>query len=286
MSAIVNIYNTLLYYPLVNLLVIFYQILGQNLGLAIIAITILIKVVTYPLTKPSLQLAKKQKELQPEIQKLKAQYKNKQVFAQKQMELYKKHGINPAAGCLPQIVQLVILFALYRVFTTILGNSGVVGEELNSILYFERFALEVGETINTQFLYLDLTKPDPYFIIPVLAAASQFLLSKLMVANTSKMEKPVKQTPSKEDDFMMIMQKQSMYILPIFTLVIGISLPSGLVLFWFISTLIALIQYLMLNKKDFKKDVESLKKIGSDKLTNINKSKSGSEIVEGEIVDK
>lgn len=286
MSAIVNIYNTLLYYPLVNLLVIFYQILGQNLGLAIIAITILIKAVTYPLTKPSLQLAKKQKELQPEIQKLKAQYKNKQVFAQKQMELYKKHGINPAAGCLPQIVQLVILFALYRVFTTILGNNGVVGESLNQILYFQRFALEVGQSINTQFLYLDLTKPDPYFIIPVLAAASQFLLSKLMVANTSKMEKPVKQTPSKEDDFMMIMQKQSMYILPIFTLVIGISLPSGLVLFWFISTLIALIQYLMLNKKDFKKDVESLKKIGSDKLTNINKSKSGSEIVEGEIVDK
>ena len=279
--SIGTLYNKLLYYPMVNLLVISYQVLWQNLGLAIIGMTIFIKVITYPLTKPSLVIAQKQKELQPELAELKKKYKNKQVFAQKQMELYKKHGINPAAGCLPQIIQLVILLALYKVFTTVLSTNGVVGESLNSIIYFDQFKFAPGESLNTQFLWLDLTKPDPYYILPILAALSQYFLSKVMMQSSSGLQKPAKDTPGKEDDFMMIMQKQSMYIMPIFTLIIGLKLPSGLVLYWFVSTLIALLQYIMLNRKDFKKSFSSY----NQKLKAIApKSKSG-EVVEGELVE-
>jgi len=87
-----DIWNSILYTPILNLLVFFYHYLGNNMGLAIIMLTVLIKVLLFPLTKPSIEAAKKQKELKPEIDKLKKKYKDKSVFAQKQMELYKEHG--------------------------------------------------------------------------------------------------------------------------------------------------------------------------------------------------
>jgi YidC/Oxa1 family membrane protein insertase len=247
---ITDIYNVLLYTPLVNLLVVLYQVTGQNMGVAIILLTLIIKIVTYPLTKPSLKAAQKQRELQPQIAELKKKYQNKQVFAQKQMELYRKNGVNPAAGCLPQIVQLVIIIALYQVFVKILNANGIVAESLSNLIYFPQFALDTGTELNIKFLYLNLTKPDQFYILPFLAAVSQFFLSKFMMQGTAKLEDPVKKTPEKEDDFMMAFQKQSTYIMPLFTLIIGLRLPSGLTLYWFISTLIAVIQYIILYRKD------------------------------------
>lgn len=214
------------------------------MGFAIIAITILIRIVTYPLTKPSIEAAKKQKELQPEIAKLKKQYKNKQVLAQKQMELFKKHGINPAAGCLPQIIQFIVIIALYRVFTNLLSNGGVMISEVNSQLYnwdYLKFAQDA--VLNTHFMYLDLAKKDQFFVLPVLAAASQFFLSKYMTASTKQVEKVAEKTPEKSDDMMAGMQSQMTYLMPVMTLVIGIGLPSGLVLYWFVSTLLVVLQY-------------------------------------------
>lgn len=248
MNILSEAWNSILYLPLLNLLIAFYHILYENLGLAIIAITVLIKVITYPLTKPSIIAAQKQKELQPQIEKLKLKYKNKQEFAQKQMELFKQNGINPVSGCFPQIIQFIVIIALYRAFTNILSANGVLISELNSLLYnfdFLKFANDA--ILNTNFLYLNLAKPDKFYIIPVLAAASQFLLSKYMTKSTKKIEKIVKDTPDKKDDFMYNMQEQMMYMMPIMTLVIGISLPSGLVLYWFVSTLLAVFQYMILN---------------------------------------
>ncbi|OGC47728.1 hypothetical protein A2713_00990 [candidate division WWE3 bacterium RIFCSPHIGHO2_01_FULL_35_17] len=249
MNILMESWNLFLYLPLLNLLIAFYHLLFNNLGLAIIAITVLIKIVTYPLTKPSIIAAQKQKELQPQIEKLKLKYKNKQEFAQKQMELFKQNGINPVAGCLPQIIQFIVVIALYRAFTDILNSNGVLISEINSLLYnfdYLKFANEA--VLNTNFLYLNLAKADQYYITPILSAASQFLLSKYMMKGTKKLEKVVKDTPDKKDDFMYNMQEQMMYMMPIMTLVIGISLPSGLVLYWFVSTLLAVFQYMILNK--------------------------------------
>lgn len=249
MNIFTEAWNLLLYLPLLNLLIAFYHILFDNLGLAIIAITVLIKIVTYPLTKPSIIAAQKQKELQPQIEKLKLKYKNKQEFAQKQMELFKQNGINPVAGCLPQIIQFIVVIALYRAFTDILNANGVLISEMNRLLYnFDYLKFASDATLNTNFLYLNLAKADPYYIVPVLSAASQFLLSKYMMNSSKKLEKVVLDTPDKKDDFMYNMQEQMMYMMPIMTLVIGISLPSGLVLYWFVSTLLAVFQYMILNK--------------------------------------
>lgn len=249
MNIFTEAWNLLLYIPLLNLLIAFYHLLFDNLGLAIIAITVLIKVVTYPLTKPSIIAAQKQKELQPQIEKLKLKYKNKQEFAQKQMELFKQNGINPVAGCLPQIIQFIVVIALYQAFTDILNANGVLISEMNNLLYnFDYLKFASDAVLNTNFLYLNLAKADPYYIVPVLSAASQFLLSKYMMNSSKKLEKVVLDTPDKKDDFMYNMQEQMMYMMPIMTLVIGISLPSGLVLYWFVSTLLAVFQYMILNK--------------------------------------
>lgn len=249
MNILTEAWNLFLYVPLLNLLIVFYHIFFNNLGLAIIAITVVIKVLTYPLTKPSIIAAQKQKELQPQIAKLKLQYKNKQEFAQKQMELFKQNGINPISGCLPQIIQFIVVIALYQAFTDILNANGVLISEMNRLLYnFDYLKFASDSTLNTKFLYLNLAKADPYYIVPILSAASQFLLSKYMMSSTKKIEKVVIDTPDKKDDFMYNMQEQMMYMMPIMTLVIGISLPSGLVLYWFVSTLLAVFQYMILNK--------------------------------------
>ncbi|PIR42776.1 hypothetical protein CO058_03375 [candidate division WWE3 bacterium CG_4_9_14_0_2_um_filter_35_11] len=249
MNILTEAWNLFLYVPLLNLLIAFYHIFFNNLGFAIIAITVVIKILTYPLTKPSIIAAQKQKELQPQIAKLKLQYKNKQEFAQKQMELFKQNGINPVSGCLPQIIQFIVIIALYRAFTHILSANGVSISELNSLLYnFDYLKFANDAVLNTNFLYLNLAKADPLYIVPALSAASQFLLSKYMMQSSKKIEKVVKDTPDKKDDFMYNMQEQMMYMMPIMTLVIGISLPSGLVLYWFVSTLLAVFQYMILNK--------------------------------------
>lgn len=249
MNIFTSIWNQAFYIPLLNLLIYFYHLLWDNLGISIIATTLVIKLITYPLTKPSIELAKRQRELQPEIDKLKKKYKNKQVFAQKQMELYQKHGINPAAGCLPQIITLIVFFAMYRVFFNLLEGNGVMISEVNNLLYsFDFIRFSEGETLNTAFFYLNLAKPDPYYILPVVAAVAQFFLSKYMMNASKGLEKPTEDTPDKKDDIMYNMQQQMMYLFPVMTLIIGLNLPSGLVFYWLVSTLFSLVQYMIMSQ--------------------------------------
>jgi YidC/Oxa1 family membrane protein insertase len=245
-----DIWNTVLYVPILNLLIALYHFLFSNLGLAIIALTLLIKVVTYPLSKPMLEMSKKQKELQPQLDELKKKYTKKEELAQKQMELYKEHGVNPAAGCLPQIIQLIIVIALYRVFTNLLRANGVMVADFNHLLYnFDFLKFPDGAQLNTQFLFWNLAKPDPFYILPVVAAIAQFIMSKYTMKSTKKMEKLAEKTPDKSDDVMYNMQEQMTYMAPIMTLIIGVNLPSGLVFYWFTSTVIALGQYVLVNRK-------------------------------------
>ena len=243
-----DLWNTLIYLPLLNLLILFYKISFQNLGLAIVGITLFIKIITYPMNKSSVELAAKQRELKPKIDELKAKYTDKQVFAQKQMELFKEHGINPVSGCLPQLFTIIFVIApLYSVFSNLLSNKEGLFDKLNTLTYnWDFLKFSIGETLNTYFLFFDLAQPNYY--LPVLAAAAQFYLSRLMTPSTKKMEKVAKDTPDKADDIMYNMQEQMLYTMPILTFVIGIGLPSGLVWYWFISTVLTALQYLIQNR--------------------------------------
>jgi len=193
---------------------------------------------------------KKQKELAPELSALQKKHgKDKKKLAEVQMELYKKHNINPAAGCLPQIVQLLIMIALYRVFINTVGNGVTNLSGLNDIIYFESFKFDPESIINSKFLYLDLSKPDPYLILPILAGLAQFFTSKLAIPGVKQSEKTAKKTVEVRDDVMYNMQEQMLYIFPIMTVFIGWKLQSALVLYWFVTTVFSLAQQIIINRK-------------------------------------
>jgi len=240
----IELWNFLLYEPLLNALIFLYGVLFNNFGLAIIVLTVALRLVLVPLTLPSLRAAKKMKELAPELEKLKAKYKDdRQKLAKAQMELYRRHGANPAAGCLPQIVQLIILIALYRAFLGVLQADGDIVQKLNELLY-SSLQLSPGTVINTNFFYLDLAKPDvfhlpglpiplPGFVL-IAAALVQFISSKMMMPAITQSQALAKKTETKKDDLASSLQTQMVYLFPLMTIFIGYSFPSGLILYWFI----------------------------------------------------
>jgi YidC/Oxa1 family membrane protein insertase len=255
-------WNTIFYQPLVNALIFCYELLGQNLGLAIIGLTVFIRGVLTPLTLPSLKSAQKLKSLQPELEKLKQKHgKDRQAFAQAQLKFYKENGVNPAAGCLPQIVQIVILIALFQAFNQVLKGDGNIIQDINQVLY-PSLKLDPDTVMNTQFTYLNLTQPDVIKIaginilnftidkLPgiylILAAATQFLSSKLMMPSAKAKEVKAGETKPKADDMAATMQTQMLYFMPIMTLFIGFRFPSGLVLYWLTFSVFMLIQQLWL----------------------------------------
>lgn len=249
-----NVWNTALVNPMFNLLVALYLLTGNNMGWAIILLTLVIRAILVPFSIPSLKSMKKQREIQPQIKKLKEKYKHsKEELAKKQMELFKEHGINPASGCLTQISTIVVIVALYNVIRKFSGGVDAVAS-LNGLIYFDNFKFVADAVINTNFLYLDLAKPDPYYILPVLAGIFQFFSSKLMKVNVSVGEEKAKETPDKKDDLAYNMQEQMLYLMPIMTVFIGAKLPAGATLYIVTTTIFSLVQnYVVQNFDDIKR---------------------------------
>ena len=216
-----NIWEAFLITPLTTALLFLYHFLGQNLGLAIITLTVALRLLLFPLSMPSLRSMKAQRDLKPQLDKLKEKYKNdRQGMAQAQMELFRQKGINPLAGCLPQLLQLVILIALYQVFIKNLHDVG----------------------LNHSFLFWDLSVKDPFFILPVLAAISQYVLSKMMLPAVSQEHAAAHAAKDKKEDFASAFQRQNLFMFPILTLFLGLQFPAGLMLYWFVSTLLQIPQ--------------------------------------------
>lgn len=246
-----NIFTTLLIQPLTNGLILCYNLLGGNLGLAIIAFSVLLRFILNPLTKPYMQSMKKMKDFQPQLAKLQKKYANdKQKQMAAQAEFYKQNKINPGAGCLPYLLQIVILIALFNVFTKVLAADAGI-DKLNELLYAPlRFA--EGSSLNTSFLYLNLSKPDifrfSFLPIPIpgpfiiIAAVIQFLSAKMMAPAVATEKKIAKKSPGKADDISTMMQSSMTYTFPLMTLIFGISFPSGLAIYWLLFSLWQFIQ--------------------------------------------
>ncbi len=247
-----NLFEILLIQPLANALIIFYKVLGNNLGLAIIGFSIFLRFALNPLTKPYLESMKKMREVAPQLEKLKKKYKGDKVkLAQAQGELYRQKGINPGAGCLPYLLQIIILIAFFNMFSRTLSPNGNPTERFNLLLY-KPLKFSQNETLNTRFLYLDITKPDvikpEMFSFPVpgpvilLATLIQFLLAKVTMPQTLVQEKIVKKTKDPTDDVQVAMQKSMVYTFPLLTLFFGMSFSSGLALYWLVFSLSQFIQ--------------------------------------------
>jgi len=215
-----------LYNPLYNLLIGLTLIIpGHSVGWAIIIITILIRLFLLIPSSKSIHQQKKIQEIQPQLQKLKEEYKDDQKkLTQKTLALYKKYKINPIGSCLPLLIQVPILIILYQVFI-----RGLSTASFNSLYPF----ISQPESLNTIFFGLDLTKPD-LWVLPILAGVSQFFQSWQL--------QPKVKNQSVANDPSTMMMKQMMHVFPVITVLISRSLPSALPIYWVVSTLFSIIQ--------------------------------------------
>lgn len=244
----VEIFNTYLSEPLYNLLVLLYNVIpGQEIGFAIIALTIIIKLLLWPLAAKSLKGQAALQELQPKIEELKKQYKDdKEAMSKAMMELYAKEKVNPLSSCLPLLIQLPIILALYRVFLRGLNGEGGVYD-----LY--PFVSDPGVINHFFFGVVDLSSPN--IVLAILAGIFQFIQAKMMATNRPPPQ--VRGSEGAKDENMMAnMNKSMIYFLPVITVVIGASLPGGLTLYWMVVNVIAVIQQLIFFRGKKKKNTE------------------------------
>jgi YidC/Oxa1 family membrane protein insertase len=239
-----NIFTVVLIQPLANGLVLFYRILGNNMGLAIIGFSLFLRIILTPLTRPYLESMKKMREFAPDLEKLKKRHKDdKMKLAQAQADFYRDKGISPGSGCLPYLLQIVVLIAFFNVFTKLLSNGQDSTANFNQLLY-EPLKFKVDEVLNTRFLYLDITKPDVFKLpntslnfpgpLLFLAAITQLISAKVMSPQTKLDEKVAEKTTETSDDIQVAMQRSMIYTFPLFTLIIGMRFASGLALYWFV----------------------------------------------------
>lgn len=198
---------------LLNLLYNFTVVIGlPNYGLAIILLTIVIKLVLYPLTQKQMKSMLAMQQLQPKIKEIQDKWKSKDPKkAQEQvMQLYKENNVNPAAGCLPLLIQMPILIALYR----------------------SLFGFQYANTAHASFIWLqNLSDKDPYYILPVLAGVTTYLQSKLTTTSND---------PT---------QKMMLYTMPVFIAWISATVPAGLALYWATFNVASAVQQYFVNKQ-------------------------------------
>ena len=200
---------TFLAKPFFKIMLAIYEFIG-NWGWAIVIFTILVKIVLYPLSYKGLMSMQKLKDLAPKMQELREKYKNDPMkLNQQMMELYRKHGANPMGGCLPMLIQIPIFFALYRVLLNAVELQGAPW-----ILWIN-----------------DLSRPDPYYILPLLMGVTMYIQQKL--------------TPNTMTD---PMQQKIFNWLPAIMTIFFIAFPSGLVLYWLVNNILSILQQLYINK--------------------------------------
>ncbi len=232
-----ELFQTILYQPIFNGFVALYNFI-PDVGVAILILTILVKVILYPLTDKSIKAQRSLSSLQPKMKELKEKYKdNQQVLAQETMKLYKEHKVNPLGSCLPLLIQLPIFIALYLVM-----RDGLAGQNFN-LLY--SFVKNPG-TINSISVGL-VNLAQPNIILAVLAGIAQFFQAKSMIRKHPPQQAG---TGGKDEDMMAMMNKQMLYVMPVLTVIIGIKLPGGLSLYWFISTVLTALQQYWVARKD------------------------------------
>jgi YidC/Oxa1 family membrane protein insertase len=248
------LFNEFIYRPLYNLLILTYNIVPpHDFGIAIIIVTLLIKFALVPLSRKQIESQKKMQELQPKIKEVQNKHKNdKEKQSKALMELYKTHKTNPFSGCLPMIVQLVFLIAIYRVFFNI-SNAGLAVDASGlysfvhnpgTIKHLFLGTVDLSSVLNLSQLTISSL---PHIILVILAAGSQYIQTKMLMAR-----QPAKETKAGENDFSQIMSKQMLYLGPLLTLFIGIKFPAGLALYWLVSTSFMIAQQYYLQKKDEK----------------------------------
>lgn len=222
-------WNQYIVYPLSWLIIYFAELMGNNYGLSIIVVTLIIRFAILPLMIKQIKNSKAMQQLQPEMQKLREKYSSKdqktqQKLQQETMALFQKNKVNPLAGCFPLIVQMPILIGFYH-----------------AIMRTEAIA-------DHNFLWFDLGARDPWYLLPVIAGITTFIQQKLTMAGTAN------QNPQ---------MAMLLYIMPIMIVVFAVSFPAALSLYWVVGNIFMIVQTLFIYGPDIR--AQALLKSGGTK---------------------
>ena len=194
-----------------------YHNIYPNFGFGIILLTIIVKVILYPLTKQQFESMKRMQEMMPTFTKLREKHKNDPKKLQEEtMKKYKEHNINPFGGCLPMLIQLPFLFALFYTmngdsFATLISNGNVFPGLFN-------------------FWINDLSKTDPFYILPIIIGLSTYIGQKMSSVDPK--------------------QQKLLMFMPVLMVIISIQMPAGVLLYWAVSQVISSGQQILILKKD------------------------------------
>lgn len=226
MESIGLIWNTIIIQPMINGLVLLYIGLFHNFGVAIIAFTVIIRLVTTPLTLRQIRQTRAMTELQPKLQQIQKRYaKDRQRISQETMRLYKEAGVSPL-GCLgPMVIQLPIWIGLYQAILQTLPTTpdSLVG--LASKLYPFLAAVHTAVPLSSTFFGLDLARSDPTPILPILVGATTWVQQKMS-------------TPPNPDPRQASTNRMMLWMMPVMLAFFAFQFPSGLAVYWVVSNII------------------------------------------------
>lgn len=219
---------------LFNILVLLYNTIPtHDFGVAIVILTIIIRLIFSPLSIKMLRSQRQLSQLQPKLKELQEKHKSdKQALAGATMALYKEHKVNPFSGCLPILIQIPILFALYSAF-----NLGFTPDGLNHLY---DFVSNPGVIKQTSLGFIDLASKSAF--LAVVAGVLQWFQGK----KAFDFQNP---NPSAKTDQMAMMSKQMLYFSPVMVIIISWNLPTGITIYWITTTLYAIVEQLYINKK-------------------------------------
>ncbi|GIO23991.1 membrane protein insertase YidC [Oceanobacillus sp. J11TS1] len=213
-----GIWNTIFVYPLSWFITTIAEFLSENYGLAIIVVTVFIRLLLVPLNVKQIKSTKAMQEVQPQLQELQQKYASKdantqQKLQQETMQLFQKHGVNPLAGCLPILIQMPIFIAMYHAIR------------------------RTTEIATHDFLWFQLGTPD--YILPILTALFTFLQQKLMMSTNSA---------ANSNPQMRLQLQIMLYVMPIMIGVMAFFFPAALALYWVTGNIFMVFQTLLINK--------------------------------------
>ena len=221
-----QLYNTILFQPLFNAVIFLYNIIpGSDFGLAIIALTVAIRLIFFPLTVKTILSQRALSRINPQMKEIKERHKNDaQAQSAAIMKLYKDNKVNPLSGCLPMLIQLPILITLYKAF-----RAGFQPENLNFIYSF----IAKPEHINPISLgFLDITSRS--IVLALITGLFQFIQLRQNQALMSS------NSVASGQNEMQALNKQMLYFFPVMIIIIGWNLPAGLLLYWITTTLFSM----------------------------------------------
>jgi YidC/Oxa1 family membrane protein insertase len=226
--SFIEVWHLIIGNPILNVLIALSHILGGSFGLAIIALTVIVRLVSWPLTRRQLQSTKALQDMQPKMQELQKKYgKNQQKLQQEMMKLYKEAGVNPL-GCLwPMLIQLPIWIALYQAIMKALATTPEHLLDLAHRLYSWEVVRQ-AIPLSSRFLWLDLGQPDPYWILAIIVGGTMWAQQKMTTAPSVD---PRQQSTARMMTLMM----------PFMFGFLTLMFPSGLALYWAVSNIIGII---------------------------------------------